>query len=33
MGQRRRKVEDQKPRPGLACDLDFVKGEGLEPKV
>ena len=26
-------MEDQKPGLGLACSLDFAKGEGLEPKV
>ena len=33
MGQRYRRMEDQKPGPGLACNLDFAKSEGLEPKV
>ena len=33
MGQRYRKIEDQKPGPELAWNLDFAKGEGLEPKV
>ena len=33
MGQRYRKMEDQKWGPGLACNLDFVKWKGLEPKV
>ena len=32
MGQRCGKREDQKPRPGLPCNLDFAKGKGLEPK-
>ena len=31
MGQRYRKIEDQKPGPELAWNLDFAKGEGLEP--
>ena len=32
--QRYRTMEDQKPGPGLACSLDFAKGEGvIEPKV
>ena len=26
-------MEDQKPRPGLACNLDFAKEKGLEPEV
>ena len=26
-------MEDQKPGPGLACNLDFTKEQGLEPKV
>ena len=33
LGQRYRRIEDQKPRPRLACNLDFAKGEILEPKV
>ena len=33
MRQRYRRMEDQKPGPGLACNLNFAKGEGLEPKV
>ena len=33
MGQRYRRMEDQKPGPGLACTVDFAKGKGLEPKV
>ena len=32
MGQRYRKM-GQKPELGLACNLNFAKGEGLEPKV
>ena len=32
MGQRYRRMEDQKPWPGLARNLDFVK-EGIKPKV
>ena len=31
MGQRYRKMEDQNP--GLACNLNFAKGEELEAKV
>ena len=33
MAQKYRKMEDQKSAPGLACNLDFAKGKGLEPKV
>ena len=33
MGQRYRRMEDQKPGPGLACNLDFAEEKGLEPKV
>ena len=33
MGQRYRKMEDQKSGPGLACNLDFAKGKGLKPTV
>ena len=33
MGQRYRRMEDQKPWPGLACNLGFAKEKGLEPKV
>ena len=33
MGQRYRKMKDSKSEPGLACNLDFAKGKGLEPKV
>ena len=33
MGQRYRRMEDQKPEPGLVCNLDFAKEKGLEPKV
>ena len=33
MGQSYRWMEDQNPRPGLACNLDFAKGGGLEAKV
>ena len=33
MGQKYRKKENQKSGPGLACDVGFVKGKGLEPKV
>ena len=31
--QRYRRMEDQKPGFGLASNLDFAKGKGLEPKV
>ena len=30
MGQRYRKIEDQKPGPGLECNLDFAKEKELE---
>ena len=30
MGQRNRRMEDQKPGPGLACNLDFAKEEEPE---
>ena len=33
MGQRHPKLEDQKQRPGLACNLDFAEGKGLKLKV
>ena len=33
MGQKYPKMEDQKSSPGLACNLDFAKGKGFEPKV
>ena len=33
MGQRYRRMEDQKPGSDLARNLDFVKGGGLEPKI
>ena len=33
MGQRYHRMENQKSRPKLACNLDFTKGKGLEPKV
>ena len=33
MGQRHCKMEAQSLEPGLACKLDFAKGEGLEAKV
>ena len=33
MGQRYSRMEDQKPGPGLACNLDFAKEKKLEPKV
>ena len=32
-GQRYRRMEDQKPGPGLACNLSFATEKGLEPKV
>ena len=31
--QRYRRMEDQKPGPGLACNLGFAKEKRLEPKV
>ena len=30
MGQRYRRMEDQKPWPGLALYQDFAKGRGLQ---
>ena len=33
MGQRYRRMEDQKPEHGLACNLGFVKEKELEPNV
>ena len=33
MGQSYRRMEDQKPGPGLARNLGFAKEKGLEPKV
>ena len=33
MGQRYRKMENEKPGPRLACNLDFAKKKGLEPKA
>ena len=33
MGQRYRRMEDQKPWPGLALNREFSKGRGLKPKV
>ena len=33
MGQRYRRMEDQKSGPGLASNLDFAKGGRLEPKL
>ena len=33
MGQRNRRMENQKMGLWLACNLDFAKGKGLEPKV
>ena len=32
MGQRYPRLEDEKPGTGLACNLDFAEGKGLEPK-
>ena len=31
--QRYRRMEDQKPEPGFACNLGFAKEKGLEPKL
>ena len=33
VGQRYRRMEDQKPWPGLAINREFSKGRGLKPKV
>ena len=33
VGQRYRRMEDQKPWPGLALNREFSKGRGLKPKV
>ena len=33
VGQRYRRMEDQKPWPGLALNQEFSKGRGLKPKV
>ena len=33
MGQRYRRIEDQKAWPGLALNREFSKGRGLKPKV
>ena len=33
VGQRYRRMEDQKPWPGLALNREFSKGKGLKPKV
>ena len=33
MGQKYRRMEDQKSGSGLACSLDFAKGKELEAKV
>ena len=33
MGQRYRRMEDQKPNTGLACNQVFAKMEGFGPKV
>ena len=32
-GQRYRRMEDQQPEPGLACNLCFAKEKRFEPKV
>ena len=32
-GQRYRRMEDQQPESGLACNLCFAKEKRLEPKV
>ena len=33
VGQRYRRMEDQKPWPGLVLHREFSKGRGLKPKV
>ena len=33
VGQRYRRIKDQKPWPGLALNREFSKGRGLKPKV
>ena len=33
VGQRYRRMEDQKPWPSLALNREFFKGKGLKPKV
>ena len=33
VGQSYRRIEDQKPWPGLALNREFSKGIGLKPKV
>ena len=33
VGQRYRRMEDQKPWPGLALKREFSKGRGLKPKL
>ena len=33
MGQRYRRMEDQKSWPGLALNQEFSKGRGFKPKV
>ena len=33
MRQRYRKMEDQKPWPGLALNQEFARGRGLKPKL
>ena len=33
MGRRYRRGKNQNPEPGLACNLNFGEGEGIEAKV
>ena len=33
MEQRYNRMEDQKPKPGLACNQDFAQEKGIEQKV
>ena len=33
VGQRYRKMEDQKPWPGLALNQEFARGRELKPKL
>ena len=33
MGHKYRRMDYEKPWPGLACNLDFAKAKGLEHKV
>ena len=33
MGQRYRRMEDQKPRTGMALNQDFAERRGLTPKL